>query len=53
MYIRMMGADGLKHATEMAILNANYMARRLKDHYELVYAGKEGFCAHEVLCFDD
>ncbi|MCB9072045.1 MAG: aminomethyl-transferring glycine dehydrogenase [Bdellovibrionaceae bacterium] len=48
-YIKMMGADGLKHATEMAILNANYIASRLKDHYPILYKGKQGFVAHECI----
>jgi glycine dehydrogenase len=49
MYIRLMGPDGLKSATEVAILNANYMAARLKAHYKLVFAGKSGRVAHEFI----
>ncbi|MEM1347754.1 MAG: aminomethyl-transferring glycine dehydrogenase [Myxococcota bacterium] len=48
-YIRMMGAAGLKRATEVAILNANYMAKRLKDHYDLLYTGPQGTVAHEFI----
>lgn len=49
MYIRMMGAEGVKQATQMAILNANYIAHRLKDHYPILYTGRNGFVAHECL----
>jgi glycine dehydrogenase len=49
MYIAMMGADGLKRATEVAILNANYMARRLEEHYPILYRGRSGRCAHEFI----
>ncbi|MBS3652233.1 aminomethyl-transferring glycine dehydrogenase [Pseudaminobacter sp. 19-2017] len=49
MYIRMMGAAGLKQATEMAILNANYIAERLKTHYPVLYAGRNGRVAHECI----
>jgi glycine dehydrogenase len=49
MYIRMMGASGVKQATEYAILNANYMAARLKDHFPILYTGRNGFVAHECL----
>jgi glycine dehydrogenase len=49
MYIRMMGADGLKHATETAILSANYIAHRLKDHYPVLFAGRNGRVAHECI----
>jgi glycine dehydrogenase len=49
MYIAMMGADGLKAATEVAILNANYMAARLKDHYPVLYRGEKGRVAHEFI----
>jgi len=48
-YIRMMGADGLKRATEVAILNANYVKDRLKDHYPILYTGKGGRSAHEFI----
>jgi len=49
MYIRMMGAAGLKLATEMAILNANYVAQRLKDVYPILYTGRNGRVAHECI----
>jgi len=49
MYIRMMGEPGLKKATQVAILNANYMAHRLKEHYPLVYCGRNGRVAHEFI----
>jgi glycine dehydrogenase len=54
MYIRMMGADGLKAATEVAILNANYVAARLADHYDIHFSGdsktiKGGGVAHECI----
>jgi len=48
-YIKMLGADGLKQATEMAILNANYIKEVLKDHYKILYTGKNGRCAHEMI----
>lgn len=48
-YIAMMGADGLKEATQIAILNANYIASRLKDHYDILYSGKNGRVAHECI----
>jgi glycine dehydrogenase len=49
MYIRMMGEPGLRRATEVAILNANYMARRLEPLYPIVYKGERGFVAHEFI----
>ncbi|MCC5779566.1 aminomethyl-transferring glycine dehydrogenase [Nitratireductor sp. B36] len=49
MYIRMMGGDGLKRATEMAILNANYIAHRLKEHYPVLYKGRNDRVAHECI----
>ena len=49
MYIAMMGAGGLKQATQYAILNANYMARRLEDHYPILFRGEEGRVAHEFI----
>ncbi|WP_250459825.1 aminomethyl-transferring glycine dehydrogenase [Microbulbifer litoralis] len=49
MYIRMMGRQGMKKATEMAILNANYVARCLSEDYSLLYTGSNGFIAHECL----
>jgi len=48
-YIRMMGAAGLRRATEVAILNANYMATRLRPHYPVLYAGAHGLVAHECI----
>ncbi len=48
-YIAMMGADGLTRATQVAILNANYMANRLKDHFPIVYTGPGGYVAHECI----
>ncbi len=48
-YIRMMGAAGLRRATEVAILNANYMAARLRPHYPVLYAGAQGLVAHECI----
>jgi len=49
MYITMMGATGLKRATEVAILSANYVARRLAEHYPVLYTGKHGRVAHECI----
>jgi len=49
MYCRMMGAEGLKHATEAAILAANYISARLKDHYPTLYASDNGHVAHECI----
>jgi glycine dehydrogenase len=49
MYIAMMGAEGLRRATMMAILNANYIARRLAPHYPIVYTGPNGCIAHECI----
>jgi glycine dehydrogenase len=48
-YIALMGPDGLKRATEVAILNANYMAKRLEGHYDVLYAGRNGRVAHEFI----
>ena len=48
-YICMMGAEGLKRATQVAILNANYLAACLKDAYGVVYCGKNGFVGHEMI----
>lgn len=48
-YIAMMGAEGLKHATAAAILSANYMAKRLKDAYGIVYTGATGRVGHELI----
>ena len=49
MYIAMMGGEGLTRATSMAILNANYIAARLKAHYPVLYTGPGGFVAHECI----
>ncbi len=48
-YIAMMGEPGLRRATEVAILAANYMAKRLEPHYPVLYKGKQGFVAHEFI----
>jgi glycine dehydrogenase len=48
-YILMLGAEGLKKVTEMAILNANYMAVKLKGHFDVLYTGKTGRVAHEMI----
>ncbi|MBA2430877.1 MAG: aminomethyl-transferring glycine dehydrogenase, partial [Chthoniobacterales bacterium] len=49
MYIRMMGAQGLTEATKAAILNANYIAKRLDGYYPVLYKGKRGLVAHECI----
>ena len=48
-YVRMMGADGLKRATAAAVLAANYVAVRLRDHFPVLYAGDNGLVAHECI----
>ncbi|MDI5920465.1 aminomethyl-transferring glycine dehydrogenase [Halomonas sp. LR5S13] len=48
-YIKMMGARGLREATELAILNANYVAARLERHYPVLYKGRNGTVAHECI----
>jgi glycine dehydrogenase len=48
-YIKMLGAEGLRRSTEMAILNANYIAARLKGHYATLYTGANGTVAHEMI----
>lgn len=48
-YIRMLGANGLKNSTEVAILNANYMMKRLESHYPILYKGENGTVAHEMI----
>ena len=48
-HIAMMGEEGLREATEVAILNANYIAHRLKPHYPILYRGAQGFVAHECI----
>ena len=49
MYMKMMGSKGLRHATEIAILNANYIADRLKGAYKILYTGKNDRVAHECI----
>jgi glycine dehydrogenase len=49
MYVALMGAEGLTLATEVAILNANYIAKRLEGHYDILYKGKTGLVAHECI----
>jgi glycine dehydrogenase len=49
MYIVMMGAEGLRRATQVAMLNANYLARRLAPHYPTLYTGRNGLVAHECI----
>ena len=49
MYIKMMGSEGLKLATQIAILNANYIAHKLKDHFPILYKGSKGNVAHECI----
>ena len=49
MYIVMMGAAGLRKASQVALLNANYVSKRLADHYETLYAGRGGLVAHECI----
>ncbi|OQR78771.1 glycine dehydrogenase-like [Tropilaelaps mercedesae] len=48
-YIKMMGPHGLKQATQLAILNANYMRRRVEKHYKVLFSGRNGFAAHEFI----
>jgi glycine dehydrogenase len=48
-YVRLMGADGLRSATQHAILAANYVALRLRDHYPVLYSGHDGLVAHECI----
>ncbi|MBL7760578.1 MAG: aminomethyl-transferring glycine dehydrogenase [Sediminibacterium sp.] len=48
-YIKMLGAEGIRKATEYAILNANYMKARLEKYYQILYTGKNGTCAHEFI----
>ncbi len=49
MFIRLMGGEGLRKATQVAILNANYIAKRLEGHYEVLYKGQNGRVAHECI----
>ncbi|MEO7070532.1 MAG: glycine dehydrogenase (aminomethyl-transferring), partial [Nostocoides sp.] len=48
-YVRLMGGDGLSRATEVAILNANYVAARLRSYYPVLYSGRDGLVAHECI----
>jgi len=48
-YIRLLGDEGLTRATEVAMLNANYMAKRLAGHFPVLYTGDKGLCAHEFI----
>ncbi|GAB3871390.1 aminomethyl-transferring glycine dehydrogenase [Terrabacter terrigena] len=48
-YVRLMGGDGLRHATQMAVLGANYIAARLREHYPVLYSGHDGLVAHECI----
>jgi glycine dehydrogenase len=48
-YVRMMGAEGLRRATQVAILSANYLARRLDPHFPVLYTGRDGLVAHECI----
>ena len=49
MYLTMMGAEGVTRATQLALLNANYLARRLSAHYPILYTGRNGYVAHECI----
>ena len=49
MYMKMMGSEGLTQATQLAILNTNYIANRLKDHYKILYKGSNDLVAHECI----
>ena len=48
-YLRMMGSEGLKKATALAVLNANYLAQKLKEHHDILYTGANGRVAHECI----
>ena len=48
-YIKMMGAHGLRKASQVAILNANYMAKRLESHFDILHRGNKGLVAHEFI----
>ena len=48
-YIRLLGDEGLRRSTQVAVLNANYIARRLSEHYPILYTGKNGLVAHECI----
>src|SRR5690606_5707117 len=49
MYITLMGREGLRKATQIAMLNANYIAKRLEPHYPTLYTGRNGLVAHECI----
>ena len=49
MYIRLLGGSGLRSCSEVAILSANYMAKRMSEHYPILFTGKNGQCAHECI----
>ena len=48
-YIKMLGAEGLRQSTELAIVNANYLAKSLEGHYDILYKGAHGTVAHEMI----
>ncbi|MBO0518052.1 glycine dehydrogenase (aminomethyl-transferring), partial [Streptomyces beijiangensis] len=48
-YLRLMGAEGLRRATQVAVLSANYIAKRLEPHYPVLYTGPNGLVAHECI----
>ncbi|MCZ4123987.1 aminomethyl-transferring glycine dehydrogenase [Streptomyces sp. H39-S7] len=48
-YVRLMGGEGLRHATQVAVLGANYVAKRLEPHYPVLYTGPNGLVAHECI----
>ena len=48
-YIKMLGGNGLKHSTQLALLNANYMMARLEKHYRVKFVNENGRCAHEFI----
>jgi len=48
-YLRLMGAQGVRRATEVAVLNANYIASRLREHFPVLYSGADGLVAHECI----
>jgi glycine dehydrogenase len=48
-YLKMLGGEGLTEATRCAILNANYIRKRLENHYKILYTGENGMCAHEMI----
>ncbi len=48
-YIKMMGPDGLREATEISILNANYIKKRIEKDYKILYQGEKGRSAHELI----